>query len=132
MVALCCEQEVDPAVLPHLVGTLVEMFPDRLRWIAVGSSEATNESVVGKGLPRSNVTNGKSTSGLIRITTRCTEVVCAFGFRVEFDDGADCIPESGNSSLCPCPHHRLELGECVFNRVEVWTVGRQEQQRCSL
>jgi probable non-F420 flavinoid oxidoreductase len=40
-----------PVVLAHLVGTLAEMFPDRLSWIAVGSGEAMNESVVGKGWP---------------------------------------------------------------------------------
>ena len=40
-----------PAVLAHLVATLAEMYPDRLRWIAVGSGEAMNESVVGEGWP---------------------------------------------------------------------------------
>jgi alkanesulfonate monooxygenase SsuD/methylene tetrahydromethanopterin reductase-like flavin-dependent oxidoreductase (luciferase family) len=40
-----------PVVLAHLIATLAEMHPDRLRWIAVGSGEAMNESVVGKGWP---------------------------------------------------------------------------------
>jgi len=40
-----------PVVLAHLVATLAEMFPDRLRWIAVGSGEAMNEAVVGDGWP---------------------------------------------------------------------------------
>lgn len=40
-----------PVVLAHLIATLAEMFPGRLRWIAVGSGEAINESVVGKGWP---------------------------------------------------------------------------------
>ncbi|AYM66003.1 TIGR03885 family FMN-dependent LLM class oxidoreductase [Agrobacterium fabrum] len=40
-----------PVVLAHIVATLAEMFPDRLRWIAVGSGEGLNEHVVGKGWP---------------------------------------------------------------------------------
>lgn len=40
-----------PVVLAHLVATVSEMFPGRLRWIAVGSGEAMNERVVGKGWP---------------------------------------------------------------------------------
>ena len=40
-----------PVVLAHLVATLAEMYPGRLRWIAVGSGEAMNESVVGTGWP---------------------------------------------------------------------------------
>jgi coenzyme F420-dependent glucose-6-phosphate dehydrogenase len=40
-----------PVVLAHLIATLAEMYPGRLRWIAVGSGEAMNESVVGKGWP---------------------------------------------------------------------------------
>lgn len=40
-----------PVVLAHLVATLAEMYPNRLRWIAVGSGEAINESVVGKAWP---------------------------------------------------------------------------------
>ncbi|MES4993140.1 TIGR03885 family FMN-dependent LLM class oxidoreductase [Agrobacterium radiobacter] len=40
-----------PVVLAHLIATLSEMFPDRLRWIAVGSGEAMNEHVVGGRWP---------------------------------------------------------------------------------
>lgn len=40
-----------PVTLAHLIATLSEMFPDRLRWIAVGSGEAVNEHVVGRGWP---------------------------------------------------------------------------------
>lgn len=40
-----------PVVLAHLVGTLAEMYPERLRWIAVGSGEAMNETLVGAGWP---------------------------------------------------------------------------------
>jgi len=41
-----------PVVLAHLVGTLAEMYPERLRWIAVGSGEAINETAVGADWPR--------------------------------------------------------------------------------
>jgi probable non-F420 flavinoid oxidoreductase len=40
-----------PVVLAHLVTTIAELFPGRLRWIAVGSGEALNEHVVGTGWP---------------------------------------------------------------------------------
>jgi coenzyme F420-dependent glucose-6-phosphate dehydrogenase len=40
-----------PVVLAHLIATLSEMFPERLRWIAVGSGEALNENAVGRGWP---------------------------------------------------------------------------------
>ncbi len=40
-----------PVVLAHMIATVSEMFPDRLRWIAAGSGEAMNEHVVGKGWP---------------------------------------------------------------------------------
>ncbi|MBW9089690.1 TIGR03885 family FMN-dependent LLM class oxidoreductase [Rhizobium wenxiniae] len=40
-----------PVVLAHMIATVSEMFPDRLRWIAAGSGEAMNEHVVGTGWP---------------------------------------------------------------------------------
>ena len=40
-----------PVVLAHLVGTLAEMYPERIRWIAVGRGEAMNETLVGAGWP---------------------------------------------------------------------------------
>ncbi|MDF0664056.1 MULTISPECIES: TIGR03885 family FMN-dependent LLM class oxidoreductase [unclassified Rhizobium] len=40
-----------PALLAHLAGTLAQMYPNRFGWIAVGSGEALNESVVGSGWP---------------------------------------------------------------------------------
>lgn len=40
-----------PVVLAHLIATLSEMFPERLRWIALGSGEALNENAVGRGWP---------------------------------------------------------------------------------
>jgi coenzyme F420-dependent glucose-6-phosphate dehydrogenase len=46
-----------PVVLAHLVATLSEMFPDRLRWIALGSGEALNEHAVGRGWPAKSERN---------------------------------------------------------------------------
>lgn len=40
-----------PVVLAHMIATVSEMFPDRLRWIGAGSGEAMNEHVVGEGWP---------------------------------------------------------------------------------
>lgn len=40
-----------PVVLAHMIGTLSEMYPERLKWIAVGSGEAMNETLVGAGWP---------------------------------------------------------------------------------
>jgi coenzyme F420-dependent glucose-6-phosphate dehydrogenase len=40
-----------PVVLAHLVATLADMFPNRLRWVALGSGEAMNETVVGADWP---------------------------------------------------------------------------------
>jgi coenzyme F420-dependent glucose-6-phosphate dehydrogenase len=48
-----------PAVLAHLVATLAEMFPSRLPWIALGSGEALNESVVGSGWPSKDERNAR-------------------------------------------------------------------------
>jgi coenzyme F420-dependent glucose-6-phosphate dehydrogenase len=52
-----------PAVLAHLIGTLAEMFPERLRWIAVGSGEALNETAVGCGWPPKNERNDRLLAG---------------------------------------------------------------------
>jgi coenzyme F420-dependent glucose-6-phosphate dehydrogenase len=40
-----------PVMVAHIIATLAEMFPNRLPWIALGSGEALNEHVVGKGWP---------------------------------------------------------------------------------
>ncbi|MET3858687.1 TIGR03885 family FMN-dependent LLM class oxidoreductase [Rhizobium sp. OAE497] len=48
-----------PVVLAHLVATLSEMFPDRLRWIAMGSGEALNEYAVGRGWQAKTVRNAR-------------------------------------------------------------------------
>jgi len=40
-----------PTVLAQAIATLGQMFPGRLPWIAVGSGQALNESVVGRGWP---------------------------------------------------------------------------------
>lgn len=52
-----------PVVLAHLVATLAEMYPNRLRWIAVGSGEAMNETVVGKEWPEKPERNERLKAG---------------------------------------------------------------------
>ncbi|MHC2483339.1 TIGR03885 family FMN-dependent LLM class oxidoreductase [Rhizobium leguminosarum] len=52
-----------PVVLAHLVATLSEMFPERLRWIALGSGEALNESAVGRGWPDKTKRNERLEAG---------------------------------------------------------------------
>jgi probable non-F420 flavinoid oxidoreductase len=65
-----------PAVLAHLVATLAEMFPDRFRWIAVGSGEALNEHVVGSGWPDKAERNARLLAGteIMRTLLRGEEV----------------------------------------------------------
>jgi alkanesulfonate monooxygenase SsuD/methylene tetrahydromethanopterin reductase-like flavin-dependent oxidoreductase (luciferase family) len=52
-----------PVVLAHLVATLSEMFPERLRWIALGSEEALNENAVGRGWPDKAERNARLEAG---------------------------------------------------------------------
>ncbi len=52
-----------PVVLAHLIATLSEMFPDRLRWIAMGSGEALNETAVGRGWPKKAERNLRTEAG---------------------------------------------------------------------
>ncbi|NSY14958.1 TIGR03885 family FMN-dependent LLM class oxidoreductase [Agrobacterium vitis] len=52
-----------PVVLAHLVATLSEMFPERLRWIAMGSGEALNENAVGRGWPDKTERNERLEAG---------------------------------------------------------------------
>lgn len=52
-----------PVVLAHLVATLSEMFPERLRWIALGSGEALNENAVGCGWPNKAERNERLEAG---------------------------------------------------------------------
>lgn len=52
-----------PVVLAHLVATIAELFPGRLRWIAVGSGEALNEHVVGAGWPEKQERNARLHAG---------------------------------------------------------------------
>jgi len=53
-----------PVVLTHLVATIAELFPGRLRWIAVGSGEALNEHVVGAGWPDKEERNARLIAGV--------------------------------------------------------------------
>ncbi|MBW6425203.1 LLM class flavin-dependent oxidoreductase [Rhizobium sp. XQZ8] len=52
-----------PVVLAHTIATLAEIYPDRLRWIAVGSGEALNEAVVGNGWPDKTQRNERLLAG---------------------------------------------------------------------
>lgn len=65
-----------PTVLAHLVGTISEMFPGRLRWIAMGSGEALNEHVVGGEWPAKAERNARLLAGteIIRSLLRGEEV----------------------------------------------------------
>ncbi|ACM39559.1 MULTISPECIES: TIGR03885 family FMN-dependent LLM class oxidoreductase [Rhizobium/Agrobacterium group] len=65
-----------PTVLAHLVGTISEMFPGRLRWIAMGSGEALNEHVVGGKWPAKAERNARLLAGteIIRALLRGEEV----------------------------------------------------------
>jgi coenzyme F420-dependent glucose-6-phosphate dehydrogenase len=65
-----------PAVLAHLVATVGEMFPGRLRWIAMGSGEALNEHVVGGEWPAKAERNARLQAGteIIRRLLRGEEV----------------------------------------------------------
>ena len=48
-----------PAVIAQAVATLGEMFPGRVPWIALGSGEALNESVMGMGWPGKEERNAR-------------------------------------------------------------------------
>ncbi|MGN7295403.1 TIGR03885 family FMN-dependent LLM class oxidoreductase [Rhizobium sp. SAFR-030] len=65
-----------PVVLAHLIATLAEMFPGRLRWIAVGSGEALNEHVVGGLWPEKDERNIRLKEGtdVMRCLLRGEEV----------------------------------------------------------
>lgn len=65
-----------PAILAHLIGTISEMFPNRLRWIAMGSGEALNEHVVGCDWPTKAERNARLLAGteIIRALLQGEEV----------------------------------------------------------
>jgi probable non-F420 flavinoid oxidoreductase len=52
-----------PVVLAQLIATLAEMFPERLRWVAIGSGEALNEHVVGEPWPDKDERNVRMREG---------------------------------------------------------------------
>jgi coenzyme F420-dependent glucose-6-phosphate dehydrogenase len=66
-----------PVVLAHLVATISEMFPDRLRWIAMGSGEALNEHVTGGKWPEKAERNARLQAGteVVRRLLQGEEVV---------------------------------------------------------
>jgi hypothetical protein len=52
-------------------------------------------------------------------------VVGAFVFGEEVDEIADLPPTGFDVSWLGSSQQMFELGEDLFNRIEVWTVGRQ-------
>ena len=77
-----------PAVLAQIIATLSEMFPDRLRWIAAGSGEALNESVVGRGWPEKNA---EVASGAIEESEHFIPLVtCSDNLLDLISDGLSC------------------------------------------
>jgi len=56
-------------------------------------------------------------------------VVGAFVFGEEVDEIADLPPTGFGVSWLGSSQQMFELGEELFNRIEVWTVGRQEKSR---
>lgn len=53
-----------PAVLAQTIATLCDMFPGRLPWIAAGSGEALNESIVARGWPGKEERNARLAAGV--------------------------------------------------------------------
>ena len=53
----------NPAVLAQAVGTLGQMFPGRLPWIALGSGQALNEHITGESWPDKRVRNERLQDG---------------------------------------------------------------------
>jgi len=49
-------------------------------------------------------------------------------WREGIEQGTDALPRCFDGSLCGFSEQVLELGEDLLDRIEVWTVGRQEQQ----
>ena len=66
-----------------------------------------------------------------KLPAASTPTVCAFGWREEVDDGADCVPQGFDCPLGLAAQQCLELCESVLDRVEVGPVGRQEEERCA-
>lgn len=56
-----------PAVVAQAAATLADMFPDRFRWIAAGSGEAMNETIVGEGWPDKEERNARLLEGVTMI-----------------------------------------------------------------
>ena len=47
------------------------------------------------------------------------------------EQGTDAPPCGFDGSLVGLSEQCLELGEGLFDRIEVWTIGRQEEQLCA-
>lgn len=59
------------------------------------------------------------------------EVVGAFGGLEDVDELADEVPEAADGALACFSQHGFEAGEGLFDGVEVWAVGREEEQGCA-
>lgn len=53
-----------PVLIAQAAATLAEMYPERMDWIAVGSGEALNESVVSPKWPHKNERNARMKEGV--------------------------------------------------------------------
>jgi hypothetical protein len=60
-----------------------------------------------------------------------SKIVSAFGWREGIKDLANRSPSVGDGSRLGLPHEVFELGEELFNRIEIWTIGRQEEEVCA-
>src|SRR3954463_12331833 len=82
--------------------------------------------------PGGNVTGvTRAVSDHVGIVAGGGEVVGAFGRGEGVDEAADGGPEPVDGPLGGLAQERLEFGERILDRVEVWTVGRQVEQRRS-
>lgn len=53
-----------PAVIAQAAATLADMYPSRFNWIAAGSGEAMNETMVGQGWPEKAERNARLLEGV--------------------------------------------------------------------
>lgn len=82
-----------PAIVAQMGATLAQMFPGRL-WLALGSGEFLNESIIGKGWPPKNERNArlKESAAVIRALWR-GETVTHYGRITAVDARLYTLPE---------------------------------------
>jgi len=59
------------------------------------------------------------------------EVVVAFCWLDSSDEGSDMPPNVFDGTLLGEAHPMLDLGEGLFDRIEVWRVGQQIPESCA-